>query len=227
MIFPYRSLLLAIWICWSGFICLAQSPAKGFHWDWHKVEKDNWESIAQSKALSAKERAGLIEAVASQLRPFMSNLGIESEQGLREAAAKTRIKAVDLGGKSAGEFAAQGVGVGPTPPRLCSPTGNCEFWVFRQNGDKYSVILHRTATQSFTIQPTITNGFHDLVLNQHGSAFEQGLTLYRFDGSRYRFVACYDANWEILGKDGEVHDLKEPRITPYSEVSSPTPCLME
>jgi hypothetical protein len=184
-------------------------------------------SIAQSKALASKERAGLIKAVASQLRSFMSDLGIESEQQLREAAARTRIKAFDLSGKGVGEFVAQGVGVGPEPPRLCSPTGNCEFWVFRQNGDKYSVILHRIATQSFTIQPTLTNGFHDLVLNQHGSAFEQGLTLYRFDGSRYRFVACYDANWEILGKDGEVHDQKEPRITPYSKESSPTPCLME
>jgi hypothetical protein len=129
-------------------------------------------SIAQSKALTSKERAGLIKAVASQLRPFMSDLGIESEQQLREAAARTRIKAFDLSGKGVGEFVAQGVGVGPEPPRLCSPTGNCEFWVFRQNGDKYSVILHRIATQSFTIQPTLTNGFHDLVLNQHGSAFE-------------------------------------------------------
>ncbi len=227
MTFPRPSLLLTIWICWSGFLCLAQSPAKGFHWDWHKVERDNWVSIAQSKALASKERAGLIKAVASQLRSFMSDLGIESEQQLREAAARTRIKAFDLSGKGVGEFVAQGVGVGPEPPRLCSPTGNCEFWVFRQNGDKYSVILHRIATQSFTIQPTLTNGFHDLVLNQHGSAFEQGLTLYRFDGSRYRFVACYDANWEILGKDGEVHDQKEPRITPYSKESSPTPCLME
>jgi hypothetical protein len=156
----------------------------------------------------------LINALASQLRPFMSDLGIESEQQLQEAAAQMRVKAVDLGGNGVGEFVAQGVGVGSEPPRLCSPTGNCDFWVIRLNGDRYSVILHRIATQTFTIQPTLTNEFHDLVLGQHGSATDQGLTLYRFDGSKYRRVACYDANWSFLGKDGEYHTRKEPHLTP-------------
>ncbi len=214
MIFPRWSLLVTIWICWSGSLCLAQSAAKRFHWDWRKVERDNWESIGQSKALSAKERADLIRTVTSQLRPFMSDLGVESEAQLREAAAQTLVKAVDLGGNGVREFLGQGVGVGPTPPRLCSPTGNCDVWVFRQNGDKYSVILRRIATQSFTIQPTVTNGFHDLVLGQHGSATDTGLTLYRFDGSKYRRVACYDAEWSFLGKDGKYHTRKEPRLTP-------------
>lgn len=87
--------------------------------------------------------------------------------------------------------------------------------MIRLNDDKYSVILHRTATQSFTIQPTITNGFHDLVLGQHGSATDQGLTLYRFDGSKYRRIACYDANWDYLATpDGQYHTGKEPRLTP-------------
>jgi len=156
----------------------------------------------------------LTGAVAAQLRPFMSNLGIESEEQLREAAAQIQIKVVDLGDNGAREFLAQGVGVGPTIPSLCSPTGNCEVWVIRLNGSKYSVILHRTATQTFTIQPTLTNGFHDLVLGQHGSATDTGLTLYRFDGSKYRRIACYDADWSFLGKDGEYHTRKEPRLTP-------------
>lgn len=210
MTFPRRSLLLAIWICWSGILGFAQSPAKGFHWDSSKSEELTWrESISRSKTLSAKERDGLIKAVASQFRPFISDMGIESEQQLREVAAQTRIKAVDLSGKGVGEFVAQSVG-----DRSCSPTGNCEFWVFRQNGDKYSVILHRIATQTFTIQPTLTNGFHDLVLGQHGSATEQGLTLYRFDGSKYQRITCYDADWSFLGKDGEYHTRKEPHLTP-------------
>jgi hypothetical protein len=197
--------LLAVWI-WSASVCLCQNAATRFHWDWRHVETDNWESIGDSKALSTKERDGLIEAVASQLRPFMSALAIESEQQLRDAAGKARVKAVDLGDSGVKEFLAIGVG-------LCSPTGNCDVWVFRENGAKYSMILHRIATQNFTIQPTITNGFHDLVLGQHGSATDQGLTLYRFDGSKYRRTACYDANWSFLGKDGEYHTLEEPRIT--------------
>jgi hypothetical protein len=207
MSFPRPSLLLTIWICWSGYLCLAQTPAKGFHWDWHTSEELTWkESISRSNTLSPRERDGLIKAVASHLRPNMSS---ESEQDLRKAAAQTRIKAVDLSGQGTREFVAQSVG-----DQSCSPTGNCEFWVLRQNGDKYSVILHRIATQTFAIQPTLTNGLHDLVLGQHGSATDTELTLYRFDGSKYRRVACYDANWEILGKDGEYHQLKKPRMTP-------------
>lgn len=211
MTFLRRSLLLAIWICWSGFLCLAQSPANGFHWDWRKVERDNWESIGQSKDLSANACAGLIKALVSQLRSYMPELNIQSEQELREVAARTRIKAVDLSGKGVREFLAQ-AGF----QSACSPTGNCESWVLRQIGSEYSVILHRIATQTFTIQPTSTNGFHDLVLGQHGSATEQGLTLYRFDGAKYQKAGCYVANWEILGEDGEYHQLEEPRITPCS-----------
>jgi hypothetical protein len=209
MTFPPRSLLLAIWICWSGLFCPAQSPAKGFRWDWRKWEKDNWENIGQSKALSARERAGLLRAVAGQLRPSMSRMDLESEQELRKVAAQAWVKAVDLTGDNSREYLAKGAG-----NFLCSPTGNCESWVFRQNGDKYSTILHRTATQTFTIQPTITNGFHDLVLGQHGSATDSGLTLYRYDGAKYRRVACYDADLSFLGKDGEYHTREEPRLTP-------------
>lgn len=155
-----------------------------------------------------KEREGLITAVASQLHPFMSRMDIESEQQLREIAAQTWVKTVDLGNGSK-EHLARGTG-----NFLCSPTGNCEVWVFRQDGDQYSVILHRTATQNFTIQPNITNGFHDLVLGQHGSATDQGLTLYRFDGSSYQRKACYEADWSFLGKDGEHHTRKDPHLTP-------------
>jgi hypothetical protein len=212
MKFPNRSSLLAVWICWGGLFCLAQSPVMGFRWDWHTVEKDGWERIDDSKTLSARERAGLIEGVTANLRPLIFKLGFESEQALREAAARTQIKAVDLGDGGVTEFLA--LADGSTPPRLCSPTGNCEAWVFRPSGDSYSVILHRTATQTFTIQPTLTNGLHDLVLGQHGSATDIGLALYRFDGAKYRRVACYDANWDSLGKDGKYHTRKEPRLTP-------------
>jgi hypothetical protein len=209
MAFPYRLLTLLVGICWSGFQCSAQSPADAFRWDWNASEElTGKDSISQSKALPVKESARLIEAVASELRPRTSTLDIKSEKQLLEVAAQTRIKAVDLSGKGVGEFMAQGV------DELCSPTGNCEFWVLRQDGDGYSVLLHSTATQTFTIQPTLTNGFHDIVLGQHGSAFMQGLRLYRFDGSKYRRAACYEANWRISEKDDKVRELKEPKITP-------------
>jgi hypothetical protein len=208
MTFFRRLLVLAIGTCFAGSVCLAQRPDE-FAWDYHKVEKDGWSSISESQDLSAEQRADLMTVMAMQFRPFKSNLGIESEAQLRDIVAQTRIKTVDLGGKGVREFAVQSTG-----NRSCSPTGNCEFWIFHRTRDGYLLILHSLATQTFTIQPAITNGYHDIVLGRHGSAFKQGLYLYRFDGSKYRRAACYDANWEIRGKDGEVRDLKDPRITP-------------
>jgi hypothetical protein len=206
MVFPRAALVLAIWICSTGLLCLAQNSANEFRLG-RPVESDGWEIIGQSKTLSATARAALIKAVAG--------VGAKSEQELQETASQTRIKAVDLSGKGGEEFLAQGFGV----QSGCGPTGNCEAWVLRQKGDQFSVILHRGAVQIFTIQPTVTNGFHDIVLGQHGSATMMGLTLYLFDGSRYRREACYDANWAILEKDGQVHTLDEPRITPCAKKS--------
>jgi len=97
---------------------------------------------------------------------------------------------------------------------MCSPTGNCPFWVFRKMKAAYRLLLEKEAIQTFTIQRTQTNGYLDLVLGMHGSATEQGLFVNQFRDGRYRRTACYDASWTYLGNDGENHDLKVPRITP-------------
>lgn len=125
-----------------------------------------------------------------------------------ETAAATRVKLVDLNGDGIPEIIAQGIA------KVCSPTGNCPVWVFQRVASGYKVILERGAVQSFTVQPTRSNGYFDIVLGMHGSATEQALYLYRFGQRRYRKTACYDANWSYLDENGKVHELKEPRITP-------------
>ena len=205
-----RVVVAVVWTYLIAPSSFAHARNERFSWDCRKVERKNWSSIAESKFLSANERALLTKAVAAQLRGWsLSAIGIDSEEALQKTAAETLVKAVDLGENGGREFLARGGG-----QYFCSPTGNCEAWVFRLHDGMYSLMLHRTATQTFTIQPTKTSGFHDLVLGQHGSATEQGLTLYRFDGSRYRRTACYDARFTFLGKDGEYHDRKEPILTP-------------
>ena len=51
------------------------------------------------------------------------------------------------------------------------------------------MILHESA-QTVTVQPTVTNGAHDLLLEGHISAGQEQLILYRFDGSDYRAAVC-------------------------------------
>jgi hypothetical protein len=184
--------------------CAAQKPpakqTHGFHWDWQKPEDFGSQTIATSKHISEAERATLLNAVAALLK---------DDTEAMKLAAETRVKFVDLNGGGVPEVIGQPVG-----EHICSPTGNCPFWVFQKTATGYRLIAEKGAVQTFTIQQTRTNGFFDLVLGMHGSATEQGLYVYRFRDGRYRRTDCYDANWTYLGKDGEVHDLEEPRITP-------------
>ena len=184
--------------------CAAQKPpakqTHGFLWDWQKPEDFGSQTIATSKDISEAERATLLKAVVAQLK--------DDPEAIK-MAAETRVKFVDLNGDGVPEVIAQPVG-----NYVCSPTGNCLFWDFQKAAGGYKLIGEKGAVQTFTIQRTRTNGFFDLVLCMHGSATDRGLYVYRFRDGRYRRTDCYDANWTYLGKDGEVHDLGEPRITP-------------
>ncbi len=185
----------------------AAKPLNGaFHWNSKDLQVLGGEdSIQASKALGPAERQALLKAIVGQLKTYDVK---HTEKEWLATAENTRIRLVDLNGDGVSNVIAQGSG-----GLSCSPTGNCDFWVFSRVGETYKVILERGAIENFTVQPTLTNGFHDLVLGMHGSATEQELFVYRFTNGRYRRVACYDANWERLVGDKLQH-LKEPAITP-------------
>jgi hypothetical protein len=175
-------------------------PKPGFQFDWRWSKDAGNQTVATSKNISKAERTALIAALAAQFRDYPKPM---------ERVAQTYIRLVDLNGDGVDEIIAQPVG-----EYSCSPTGNCPFWVFQKAGTKYRLILEKGAVQNFSIRPARTNGYSDFVLGMHGSATEQGLFVYQFSAGRYRRTGCYNANWSYLGEDGEVHDLKEPRITP-------------
>lgn len=189
-----------------------QTEPAELHWDSHSWQELSWKQSISRRDLPLPEKKRLIDAIVDLVR--VQGEGVSQKQ-LRETASETRITFSDLNGDGKKEVIAQGGG----EKSDCSPTGNCPFWVFRRKGNGYEVILSADSKQTFTIQPTETNGFHDLVLGMHGSAFEAGLTLYKFNGSEYENVACYDATWEVRDERGEFHHLKEPRITPCSNQS--------
>ena len=194
----------------TGQDTVAQPKATNhFNWDWRRVQElDTKDSILRSKRLSPAERTVLVDAIAAQLRPSMGDLEIRSERELRQVAMETRITLRDLNGDGNPEVIAQGAGM----KSGCSATGNCPCWIFKRVNSRYSILLSGQA-QTFTVQPTKTRGFHDIVLGLHASAFEAELTVYKFDGTSYRDTACYDANWTYLGTDGESHHLHTPQIT--------------
>lgn len=178
---------------------LTKQPS-AFHWNSGAVQDVGSQTIATFKNISPTERASLLDALAARFKGNPKPM---------ERAAQTHVKFVDLNGDGVPEVIAQ-----PSGDGICSPTGNCPFWVFQKFGNIYRLILAKGAVQEFTIQQTRTNGYSDLVLGMHGSATLQGLFVYQFLDGRYRQTGCYDANWSYLAKDGEYHDLDEPRITP-------------
>jgi hypothetical protein len=74
-------------------------------------------------------------------------------------------------------------------------------------------LLEASSIQTFTIEPTRSNGFFDLVLTRHDSASASEVRPYKFDGKEYREEGCYMTAREGLGSDGQWHRFKEPRVT--------------
>jgi hypothetical protein len=70
---------------------------------------------------------------------------------------------------------------------------NGAMWVIRFQGHKFSFLA--TPEQQFngwlySIQPTTSHGFRDLVLGWHMSAFETNLSYFRFDGACYQLIGA-------------------------------------
>jgi hypothetical protein len=62
----------------------------------------------------------------------------------------------------------------------------------------------------------VTHGYRDVRTWKHGSAWDSGVTVYEFDGRRYRAARCagYSYSYSYLDSHDERHDLKRPRVTP-------------
>ena len=115
-----------------------------------------------------------------------------------------------LGSNLQGGLAIQGQGT-----CFCSPTGNCEFWIYQLKSGKYRAVLRRGSVQVFGFLKSRTHGYPDLVTWSHGSATDSGGRLFRFDGNRYVASGSWDEQYEYLGDDGKIVTPDKPRITPH------------
>ena len=87
----------------------------------------------------------------------------------------------------------------------CSPTGNCSTYLV--SGDGY--VLLSTIAQQIGIDRSSSSGHPDIITSMHGSAFESGLKLWRFAGTKYKRIACAESNY----RDEDGNDLTSPRLT--------------
>lgn len=168
------------------------------------------DALKTTKKLNANDKQSLRKAIVALLAPKIDSFGKSPQQKLQQLIDETRIKPVDLNGDGVTEIIVQA-----GDDESCSPTGNCTFWILARSGVGFKTILKRGAVQTFSIQDAKTNGYRDLVLEMHGSAFDQGLYVYRFRDGRYQRAGCYNASWQRLVGDDYI-DLKKPDITPCS-----------
>jgi len=117
---------------------------------------------------------------------------------------------ISLGAGRANVLAIQGRG-----DCFCSPTGNCELWIYRVRHGAYRQLLAIGTVQIFGFVKSATNGYPDLVAWSHGSATDYEVRLFRFNGHRYEDSGGWDEEYEYLDESGEVVDVKKPRIIPH------------
>ncbi|MFZ0794801.1 MAG: hypothetical protein WAM65_13590 [Candidatus Korobacteraceae bacterium] len=186
-------------------IC-AIAHAADFEWSWRSQEVigRNDPSVGNTSKLTEPDRTALIAAIVLRLQKPMSEQGY-SDDRIREVASTTRVRFVDLGGEDKPLVFATSLGL----EGGCDALVNCPFWIFRHSEDGYISLLDAVAT-SYTIQPTGTNGFSDIVIARHLSASQSQLTLYNYADGKYVAAACYTAIWPPA-KDGDTPD---PAISP-------------
>jgi hypothetical protein len=174
--------------------------------DWRK------DTLSNVTALSQRDRATLTQAIMGELGTDKEDLEIDSERELRSVASESRAEVVDLNGGGHLTVVVQASG----DKGGCSPTGNCPFWIFEKETGGWRLLFdraHPREAQTFMLRSTRTNGYRDLILSMHGSAYSSDLTIYHFRGGIYRAVACYEANWHSANPDDD-RPLKSPRVEP-------------
>jgi hypothetical protein len=97
----------------------------------------------------------------------------------------------------------------------CSPTGNCDLWIYEFKGGAYHPVLSAVTAQSFGFLKSQSHGWPDLVVWSHGSATETGARLFRFRNHEYVSSGAWDEEFEYLDDHGEIVTPAKPRITSY------------
>lgn len=184
-------------------------PARDFHWNWHDAQALRASDSLRNAQMDANEKSAIAAALKAQIRPYLTDLGDDSASKLEEEAFNTRVKLIDLNQDGTPEVIAQAM-------VACGASGNCPFWILRKEAGGYKLLLDDSA-ETFTIQKTRTNGYSDIVLALHDSAFEQTLDVYQYADGEYKgSPGCYSAIVAVMEADG-IHQLAEPRVTPCAK----------
>lgn len=95
----------------------------------------------------------------------------------------------------------------------CAGVGNCDLRIFQRRGRSYRKLLSTSIVQTISLLKARRRGFVDLKLGTHNSAYDTDYQVFRFDGVQYRLDRCWNENWAVLDKKGNLRLLKEPVVS--------------
>lgn len=90
---------------------------------------------------------------------------------------------------------------------------NCATWIYAKTKNSYHLLLDAGVVESIVPQKAFSNGYRDVIVISHGSAWSSDLELYKFDGEKYRRKKCFQRDYSYLDEQGKLRELKRPRIT--------------
>jgi hypothetical protein len=79
----------------------------------------------------------------------------------------------------------------------CGGTGNCSFWILRERPGGFDTLLKTIMVQNFSLEPSSSHGYKDVITYAHGSATDGELKLYQFDGKQYRKTRCASQQYKL------------------------------
>jgi hypothetical protein len=93
---------------------------------------------------------------------------------------------------------------------LCS-SHNCPVWVYRRTSNGYKQLLQDFGGYITPIQAldSSTNGYRDIRIQQHSSAIEHEITIYKFNGKQYKAQECITETYvEVKPGQGDFRSQK-------------------
>ncbi len=156
----------------------------------------------------AQDAKSVPAALASALFEEVVKGGINSPEEI-DALRKERgfnparffvAQRIDLDGDGRPELLVQSSRNEP----LC-PTPNCPAWVYRIEAERYVRLLSDVAgyIDGVTVLATSTKGLLDIRIQQHSSAAERDVVVYRFDGRAYRPSDCATDTYDVTDRGVE------------------------
>lgn len=168
-----------------------------------------WASLAFAVKPANAQKRRTVQVPKDIVQQLMKDEDLKESIQLRPDGSVENLVAeqIDLNGDGKPELKVQGINSG-----ICG-NANCPTWVFRKLGSHYQMLLDAGAIQQIRLQNAFTHGYRDIITSMHGSAWDSGETLYKFDGKRYQRVACFYRTYHYQDEHGKIRELKRPKIS--------------